>query len=576
MSVKFVRRLVGERFVAIVCALVLLPLVAYSQNSGRQFLKGHVQPAVARLHLQPLGRLSATERLNLAIGLPLRNQQALDSLLQQIYDPASPNYRHYLTPEQFTEQFGPTEQDYQAVIAFAKANGLTVTTTHPNRMLVDVNGSVADIEKALHVTMQVYQHPTEARTFYTPDTEPSVDLTVPILHVSGLDNFIVPRPMSLKMTPLNNLTRTMPASGSGPSGLYMGNDFRAAYAPGVSLNGAGQVVGLLELDGYYTNDITNYESQAGLPNVTLTNVLVDSFSGSAGSNNVEVALDIEMAIAMAPGLSKVIVYEGPNPGLPVDVLARIASDNLAKQISSSWIIGDDPNDDVVYKQFMAHGQSFFQASGDDGAYYTGISQWADDTNITLVGGTTLTMAGGLNTTRSCHTATLLTNGRVLAAGGFGGPYGIAISSAELFDPTAGTWTNTGAMTTVLSRHTATLLTNGQVLVAGGLNNNAVTYLSSAELFDPTAGTWTNTGAMTTGRYLHTATLLTNGMVLVAGGYNSTSDALASAELYNPATGTWPAVDHLFDERRTLRPHGDVADQWAGAGRGGRCQWCRCF
>ena len=87
------------------------------------------------------------EHLNLAIGLPLRNEQALDDLLQQIYDPASPNFRHYLTPEQFTEQFGPTEQDYQAVIDFAKANGLTVTGTHPNRVVLDVSGSVADIER---------------------------------------------------------------------------------------------------------------------------------------------------------------------------------------------------------------------------------------------------------------------------------------------------------------------------------------------------------------------------------------------------------------------------------------------
>ena len=80
---------------------------------------GHV-PAIVKL-LQPTGRLSSTNSLNLAIGLPLRNQEALSDLLDQIYNPASPNYRQYLTPEQFTEQFGPTEQDYQAVIAFAQA-----------------------------------------------------------------------------------------------------------------------------------------------------------------------------------------------------------------------------------------------------------------------------------------------------------------------------------------------------------------------------------------------------------------------------------------------------------------------
>ena len=176
----------------------------------------------------------------------------------------------------------PAKQDYQSLIAFAKENGLTVTGTYPNRMLLDVSGSVADIERVFHVTMRMYQHPAENRTFYAPDTEPSLDLAVPILHISGLDNFIKPRPMSLQATPLNTCHRTASATGSGPSGLYMGNDFRAAYAPGVSLDGAGQVIGLLELDGYYTNDITAYENLAGLPNVALTNVLVDGFDRFSG------------------------------------------------------------------------------------------------------------------------------------------------------------------------------------------------------------------------------------------------------------------------------------------------------
>ncbi len=96
-------------------------------------LRGHVPAAIARFHLQPLRPLPATNRLNLAIGLPLRNQARLTRLLAEIYDPASTNYHHYLTPEQFAAQFGPTEQDYQSLINFAKTNGLTVTATYPNR-----------------------------------------------------------------------------------------------------------------------------------------------------------------------------------------------------------------------------------------------------------------------------------------------------------------------------------------------------------------------------------------------------------------------------------------------------------
>ena len=126
--------------------------------------------------------------------MPLRNQEALGNLLHDLYDPASPKYRQYLTPEQFTEQFGPTKDDYEAVINFAEANGLKVTITHPNRVLLNVDGAVADIERAFHVTMREYQHPTEARTFYAPDTEPSLDLAVPILHINGLDNYTKPFP----------------------------------------------------------------------------------------------------------------------------------------------------------------------------------------------------------------------------------------------------------------------------------------------------------------------------------------------------------------------------------------------
>ncbi len=129
----------------------------------------------------------------------------LTELLQRIYNPASPDYRHYLTPEQFAKMFGPTEQDYQAVVTFAKTHGLTVTGTHPNRMLLDVDGSVADIEKAFNVTMRVYQHPTEARTFYAPDVEPSLDLAVPVLRISGLNNYSLPRPR-FQASPIANVT----------------------------------------------------------------------------------------------------------------------------------------------------------------------------------------------------------------------------------------------------------------------------------------------------------------------------------------------------------------------------------
>ena len=201
-----------EAWTAATCAVFLLCFTTSSRAGERQELRHHVPAAVA--HLKPVGRLSASTRLDLAIGLPLRNQEALTNLLQQIYDPMSPEYHHYLAPGQFVEMFGPTEQDYQAVIAFAKLNGLTVTGTHPNRMLVDMSGSVADIERTFHVTMRIYSHPAEPRTFYAPDVEPSLDLSTPVLTISGLNNYIVPHPMSLKANTLGEAVAY--ATGSGP------------------------------------------------------------------------------------------------------------------------------------------------------------------------------------------------------------------------------------------------------------------------------------------------------------------------------------------------------------------------
>jgi hypothetical protein len=364
-----------------------------------QALSGHVPPAVKSLNLQPIGRPPATQRLHLAIGLPLRNQDALNALLRELYDPASPQYHQYLTPEEFTEKFGPTKDDYVAVANFAKANRLTVTTIFPNRVLVDVEGTVADVEKALHVTMRAYNHPTEARTFYAPDSEPSLDLAVPISHIGGLENYWMPHP-NFRLPQPGTGPGATPNVGLGPSGTYMGYDFRAAYVPGTTLTGSGQIVGLLQFDGYTNSDIAYYETLAGLPSVTLTNILIDGATNgpSGNGNELEVALDIEMVISMAPGVSKVVLYMALNPSPWEDLLHRMANDNYAKQISSSWTGGapDDAAAEAALVQMAAQGQSFFNASGDNAAYTTSIPFPPDSSNVVAVGGTTLTTAGPTN------------------------------------------------------------------------------------------------------------------------------------------------------------------------------------
>src|ERR1017187_1592962 len=349
-------------------ALILL-LATPVPAAERQMLKGHVPTEVSRLKLQPTDRLPAANHLRVTIVLPLRSNEVLGQLLQEVQNPASTNFHHYLTPEEFTERFGPVEADYAAVINFAKTNGLTVTSTVPGRTLVEVDAAVADIEKALHVKMLRYQHPTEARTFFAPDIEPSLDSAVPVLCIGGLNNYILPHPKhhflgkELPGTPRNG---SYNYPGGGP--LFMGYDFRHAFAADTSLDGTGQVVGLQEFDGYTPADITAYEATAGLPNVPVQEVLLNGVVNDPNNGDAEPPLDIEMAIAMAPGLSKVVFYYGNT----IDsILTEMASPTHGEprplQLSSSWGYGTDSGTANALMQLAVQGQSYLYAMGDEGS-----------------------------------------------------------------------------------------------------------------------------------------------------------------------------------------------------------------
>ena len=174
---------------------VTLLFVMEGQAQAQSALTHHVRQEVASGQAQFLNPLPATQSLRLDIVLPLRDQAGLDRFLQQLYDPSSPSYRHFLTVSEFTAQFGPSEEDYDALTRYATSNGLQVIGGSRDGMDLQVEGQVAAIQTAFHVSMGVYQHPTENRTFYAPDREPTVGLPFPLWHVSGLDNYSIPHPM---------------------------------------------------------------------------------------------------------------------------------------------------------------------------------------------------------------------------------------------------------------------------------------------------------------------------------------------------------------------------------------------
>jgi subtilase family serine protease len=343
------------------------------------------------------GAVNPQQPLRLAIHLPLRNQAELTRLLHDLSDPKSPNFHKYLSVAEFTERFGPTAKDYSAVVAWANANGLTVTGTTPNRRLVAVECSVNTVNRAFRVTMKNYRHPTEARTFYSPDREPTLHgLSVSLLQITGMDNYVLPHTM------LQHKLVANVAKGSGPSGEYLPSDMRAAYYGNGPLTGAGQSIGIFSFDGYLASDVQLYYSTTGMSStVPITNVLVGGFSGacttvtsptSSTCDDGEQVLDIVNAAGMAPG-AQILFYEGSSN---TEILNQMATDNVAKVLSSSWgwTPEDAPSDDPIFQEFAAQGQSFVSASGDQGEFNGSTYAFPEvDAYVIQVGGTDLTTAG---------------------------------------------------------------------------------------------------------------------------------------------------------------------------------------
>jgi subtilase family serine protease len=379
------------------CAASLIFVAAAAQAEPRSLMTNHVPQAVASGVAPLVAHVPGTQRLSLAISLPLRNQAELDNLLQQLYDPQSPSYHKYLSVQEFADRFGPAKSDYEAVLRFAQTYGLAVVEMFDNRMVVDVEAPAANIEKAFHINVGIYRHPTEKRTFYAPDREPRVDLDVPLLHISGLDNFTLPHAKNVRSSQRPGAQPlASKGTGSGPDGDFIGSDMRAAYYGSGPLSGVGQSVGLLEYAGYEISDVKNFFKQVKEPLYVPINGI--SLNGAplscppATCDDSEQVLDMEMAISMAPHLSQVQVYVGY---LDVSIFNRMASDNTSKQVSCSWgWLDDESSLDPIFEEMAAQGQSIFVASGDDGSADPGDDVWpADDPFVTAVGGTDLNTTG---------------------------------------------------------------------------------------------------------------------------------------------------------------------------------------
>ncbi len=425
-------------------SVLSIALIARAKNDSPFVLKNQIAPLVSRAQL--VGPASSQQQLNLSVGLQLRNQQELDNLLSAIYDPHSSMYHHFLTPQAFAAEFGPTNDQVQQVKDYLQQQGLTVIHVSSNGLLIDTTATVAQAEAAFSVTINDYT--LGSHTFFANANPPVIpsSLSSLIASIGGLDNSVHMHPLYQLVSPppgkpgLNNPrvshTNASPQAPKATQSGYGPSDLNGAY-DGTALQQAGgqgsnQTVAIFELDGYQSSDVTTYFQNYSLGNPSITNVSVDGFNGSAGAGAIEVELDIEVVAAMAPKAAQV-VYEGPNTTQGVnDTYNQIVTDNKAQVMTTSWGECESQSGnaelqtlDNIFKQGASQGISMYAAAGDSGAYDCGdtnlaVDSPAGDPYITGVGGTNLQISNGAYGSESVWSNPADTQQSPEGAGGGGG------------------------------------------------------------------------------------------------------------------------------------------------------------
>ncbi len=387
---------------------MVLGVSSVSPAETQPLLTRHVREVIRAGVAKPIGHLPADQIIRLDVVLRLRDQAGLDSFLKELYDPNSPSYRRFLTVSEFTERFGPSQAEYEAVVHFAQVNGFEVVGGTRDGMDVQIRGSVSAIETAFHLTMGSYQHPTESRTFYAPDREPTADLPFTLWHISGLDNYSVPHPMFVKKSDYAkahgieaDAVVSHATTGSGPSASFLGSDMRAAYYGGAALTGAGQNLGLLEYLGTDLTDLNTYFNNVGQTNkVPITLFSTDGTSTScvytrAGGDcdDTEQTLDMTQAIGMAPGLASLVMYIGSTDTAIISAMTTHSPLPTTIGCSWGWTPADPNTLNPYFQRMAAQGQNFFAASGDASTWSYRNEAWpADNAYVVSVGGTDLVTA----------------------------------------------------------------------------------------------------------------------------------------------------------------------------------------
>jgi kumamolisin len=379
-----------------ILALVAAPAMAASKPAV-QALRGDVVQAVG--HSTRVGAVPAGRSLTVTVSLAGRNSAGLAAFLKQVADPASSQYKHYLTVKQFADRFGASKADVAEVTAYLTAHGLKVGKVTANQLTLQAKGTAAQVQKAFGTSLATYHDAAAKRDFYANSTAPVLPAAIAaaVTDVSGLSDFATYSHFSTRRAVPHAAHATV--TGLTPAKARTGYNVASAISAGYT--GTGETVALLEFSAFKQTNITTYDKNFSLTPATPT--VVKAGGGTTDlSGEDEVELDIEVVQAIAPGAT-INVYEAPNSDAGEIALYSTVVSNDVPVVSTSWGIDEADETpanrvalDTDFQEAAAQGQSVYAASGDSGSDDAGnggtsVDFPASDPDVTGAGGTSLTL-----------------------------------------------------------------------------------------------------------------------------------------------------------------------------------------
>jgi len=401
----------------VLCGAVIAPLavastaVASAADAGtaaataKVALRGELAEIPAGV--TRLGAAPGSEMLHIDVGLAGRDPAALDAEVAAVSTPGSASYHHYLSAAQFAAAYGPSPTEVQLVTAALRAEGLTVGAPTLGSSLLPVSASVRAISAAFGTSIESVRLPSHlTSTVNTSAPEIPAVLAPDITGVIGLsalsqEHSMLRRRATATSGAASGAASAAAASAAAPdahavaaqtggpqacvgatdaagSGGYtstqLASDYGLSQLFAQGRTAVGQTIGIVEFERFSTTDIATFQACYGLSNPVRV-VTVDGSPGGSPEGSGEAALDIELASVSAPS-SSLIVYESPNTAgaSSIDMLNRIASDDQAQVVTTSWgeceqdnAPGDASQEQPIFARMAVQGQTMVAASGDAGS-----------------------------------------------------------------------------------------------------------------------------------------------------------------------------------------------------------------